>query len=332
MFSKDKNQAIGGEKGNDLGNRLSQDFIVHNMPSPLSSSALTNKTSSPSSGNHKKTGLIIISLGVLLVAGLVYGAYVLVIKPSLSPKTVQEKTTSEINSGLNTEGDELQTNLNVPAPETNSSSVAVIETPPATSTVIVDVATSTIISESMTDTDGDGLSDAEELLLGSNPENIDSDGDGNADLIELQNSYNPAGVGRLASSSNLVVYRNSSLKYSLLQPKSWVLKNLNGNETVLVSSEDENYFIQVIHQTNPENLAILDWYQAEFPDQAPGEAKSAADGSWQGVYNNDKTVFYLSDQAKKNIYVFSLGAVEGNTANYFRLFEMIIDNFKLNVK
>ena len=328
MNLKGKKQENIGENSEELSKRLNSDFIVHNMPSPLSSSSEANKTNSSAPQNHKKTGMIIIVGGVLLIVGLIYGAYVLIIKPSLSPSTNQEENT--INEPV---VNEEATLTPIQGLSTTSSSTIpeVIETPTSTiaTTTETDLATTTV-SSAVVDTDSDGLSDEEEKILGSDSNKIDSDGDGNADLIEVKNSYNPAGTGRLASSSSLATFTNPLLKYAILYPKDWVLKNLNGNETVLASSADENYFIQVIHQNNTNNLAILDWFQTEFPEQQPGEARSAANGSWSGVYNSDKSAFYLNDKAKANVYVFSIGAVEGNAANFANLFELVIDNFKLN--
>ncbi|HFI0101689.1 TPA: calcium-binding protein [Streptococcus suis] len=41
------------------------------------------------------------------------------------------------------------------------------------------------------DSDYDGLTDAQELALGTNPHSIDSDGDGHSDLDELQSGHSP---------------------------------------------------------------------------------------------------------------------------------------------
>ncbi|HEM9977150.1 TPA: calcium-binding protein [Streptococcus agalactiae] len=41
------------------------------------------------------------------------------------------------------------------------------------------------------DSDYDGLTDAQELALGTNPHSIDSDGDGQYDLEELQAGQSP---------------------------------------------------------------------------------------------------------------------------------------------
>lgn len=329
MNLKGKKQENIGENSEELSKRLNSDFIVHNMPSPLSSSSEANKGNSSAPQNHKKTGMIIIIGGVLLIVGLIYGAYVLIIKPSLSPSSNQVEETIENNEATTTNEATL-----TPIQESTTTAPTtvpeVIETPTSTMATTTGTDNTTTVSSAIIDTDSDGLSDEEEKILGSDPSKIDSDGDGNADLIEVKNSYNPAGTGRLASSTGLATFTNPLLKYAMLYPKDWVLKNLNGNETVLASSADENYFIQVIHQNNTNNLSILDWFQTEFPEQQPGEARSAANGSWSGVYNSDKSAFYLNDKSKANVYVFSVGAVEGNAANFANLFELVIDNFKLN--
>lgn len=41
------------------------------------------------------------------------------------------------------------------------------------------------------DSDQDGLTDVQELALGTNPQSVDTDGDGQADLEELQSGHSP---------------------------------------------------------------------------------------------------------------------------------------------
>jgi len=329
MNFKGKKQEKIGESNEELSKRLNSDFVVHNMPSPLSSSSETNKANFSAPQNHKKTGIIIIIGGILLIIGLIYGAYILIIKPSLNPSVNPEENLETVNEQASTTENTLTPNQELTVIPSSTLPGIEVSTSTVASTTELETPTSTI-SSMVVDSDSDGLSDEEEKLLGADSTKIDSDGDGNADLIEIKNNYNPAGTGRLASSSYLASFTNPLLKYSILYPKDWTLKNLNGNETVLTTSVDENYFIQVIHQNNTNNLSILDWFQTEFPEQQMGEARSAADGSWSGVYSEDKKAFYLNDQAKANIYVFSIGAVEGNSANFTNLFELIIDNFKPN--
>ncbi len=47
------------------------------------------------------------------------------------------------------------------------------------------------------DNDGDGLTNSQEELYGSDPQNYDTDGDGYSDGDEVKNGYNPAGDGTL---------------------------------------------------------------------------------------------------------------------------------------
>ncbi|MDO8617899.1 MAG: calcium-binding protein [Candidatus Uhrbacteria bacterium] len=47
-----------------------------------------------------------------------------------------------------------------------------------------------------TDSDQDGLTDEQELKLGTDPHNPDTDGDGYPDGEEVQKGYNPLGAGK----------------------------------------------------------------------------------------------------------------------------------------
>lgn len=49
------------------------------------------------------------------------------------------------------------------------------------------------------DKDKDGIEDAFEEYLGTNPENQDTDGDGYSDLTEIKNRYNPNSAGKYTS-------------------------------------------------------------------------------------------------------------------------------------
>lgn len=53
--------------------------------------------------------------------------------------------------------------------------------------------------DALLDSDNDGLSDQEEVLYGTDPQNPDSDGDGYNDGQEVSNGYNPLGEGELIS-------------------------------------------------------------------------------------------------------------------------------------
>lgn len=54
------------------------------------------------------------------------------------------------------------------------------------------------------DFDKDGLTDTEELKLGTNPYSADTDSDGHNDKEEIEKGYNPCGDGVMPSSDNLI--------------------------------------------------------------------------------------------------------------------------------
>jgi hypothetical protein len=52
-----------------------------------------------------------------------------------------------------------------------------------------------------TDTDADGLTDAMETAIGTNPNAVDTDADGHGDKLEVRTGYNPRGTGRSVTDS-----------------------------------------------------------------------------------------------------------------------------------
>lgn len=86
---------------------------------------------------------------------------------------------SYISGGLKTQ------TVNTPVvPQTPAVTPAAV-TPAATTTVVTQP-TSTAITESNKDSDGDGLTDAEEKTLGTDPNKADTDGDGLTDWAEVK--------------------------------------------------------------------------------------------------------------------------------------------------
>jgi hypothetical protein len=180
---------------------------------------------------------IFIPVAVLVLGGAAYAAY-----SYLVPKT---KTPTSFNDGVgNEQGSPTSpaavTPSTTPAPTTPTAPTTEVTPPPAvlntapgaaTGTSVLPIppeaATSTPTTSSATssaatslDSDGDGLTDVQEAVLGTNPNNSDTDGDGLTDYqevciygtnplkadtdgdsyldgAEVKNGYNPNGPGKL---------------------------------------------------------------------------------------------------------------------------------------
>lgn len=161
---------------------------------------------SPAPPEGPRTGfkrLLIIIVGVLVLGGVGWAGYV-------GWKSTRQA--AKIKPASKTE-------VTVPTP-TISAPVKVVPTP---SPVVPEIPTPVETPSAPVDTDGDGLTDAEEAELGTNAQNVDSDndalsdreevkvyksnplnsdtdGDSYLDGHEVKNNYSPTGPGKLLPS------------------------------------------------------------------------------------------------------------------------------------
>jgi len=164
----------------------------------------------------KLNKIIIILVVVLLVLALGAGAYYMI--------AVKGKIKTPINENINT-NQIINTNSNENTNEfdmTDSDSDGLTdeeETQYNTNALLADTDGDTLSdreevktyqTDPLTmDSDGDGLNDGEEVnIWNSNPVLVDSDNDSYPDGIEIQNGYNPNGPGKLATTTPGMVIDN----------------------------------------------------------------------------------------------------------------------------
>jgi len=179
------------------------------------------------------------------------------------------------------------------------------------------------------DGDMDGLSDFEEILLGSNLAVVDSDGDGYSDLDELKGQYNPTGLGKIEDSGNFIRYKNLTYKYSLLYPKSWMLKNVDGDDLVMFVL-DQGQFIQIITQQNTNGEFIDDWVRRTVSMDEIGANQIYSRGHWRGIKTNDGLTIYLNKAGTDIIFTVSYTLGASNVLNYENIFNLIIDSLEIS--
>lgn len=91
-----------------------------------------------------------------------------------------------------------------------------------------------IITSGEQDDDGDGLSNALEGALGTDPQNTDTDNDGYSDKTEVENNYNPLGAGKINIDPNFS--SNNSGKIFLQIEK-------NGEAWYIKPDDNKRYFL-----------------------------------------------------------------------------------------
>jgi len=179
------------------------------------------------------------------------------------------------------------------------------------------------------DQDGDGLTDKEEALLGTDLSKADSDGDNYNDLAETQSLYNPAGQGKMETSSAIKKYENSTYKYGILYPANWTLSNVGGDDSIVVQSND-NHFIQIIAQPNRKNQSIEDWYKEQFSVESVNDALKTEVNGLSGIKNDNGLIIYITDKNNGTIYTITYNLGENNVIEYKNIFEMIIKSFTIS--
>ena len=190
----------------------------------------------------KTTGLAIMigGIGFLIIisASLYYFFFrkpsvIITPEPLIAPSNQPDQTeqpAAEINtpeenlSALTATGTEMST-----LPTDNQAATSTV----ATSTAET-LPEETAVSFSFgSDSDNDGLTDIEEILLSTGTSTPDSDGDGYVDGAEILNLYDPAGAGKLAANSNIALYENKTFAYEIFYPATWQTSVNGGGDSLM---------------------------------------------------------------------------------------------------
>lgn len=176
------------------------------------------------------------------------------------------------------------------------------------------------------DTDSDGLTDAEEALFGTNAGATDSDGDGYSDLTEIQNGYDPAVPdARLADSIRL---RKQILgeMWEILLPAAWsvrldeVFPNSYKIDTGVLAS------LSVKFTPKPAEMVFADWLAANEPAITPaGLNNFTTRRGYAAAQTSDRLITFLFTEN----FVITLSYVPNGAATLD--FPLIYDFFVQNL-
>lgn len=239
---------------------------------------------------------IIALLIVTFVGGAGFGVWWFLIRVSSEP-TAPTALTDEASTSVPPRSETI---IETPPASSPEEVVANIPPPQPINTEEAEVPPSVATQPTEgVDTDGDGLSDAEEPLLGTNAALADSDGDGYADGAELQNGYDPSAARvALSSSSNMKNIELALGGQSILVPVSWTVEtDMNAGLTVIRTGSPAYFNVWVLSKPN---LSFEDWLATSEPTALPIMTRNGYKG-WQ-TSNRLKTYLDVNSTVIKVTY------------------------------
>lgn len=180
------------------------------------------------------------------------------------------------------------------------------------------------------DSDGDRLTDSEEILFSTSAQFPDSDLDGFDDGVEILRLYDPTqGRSALLKDSPLVrEYVNTSFGYAVMFPSSWSITSFDANqrETVFLSGTGETFEVLVlVNSFGTEDARV--WYSNQFQGSLPGDVSTIVINGLSGVMSSDGlNVYFVSGD---NVFVLTYSLENASSFEYFTTFGMFMNSFRV---
>lgn len=321
--SKTKKEELAEQKAQEekqikeINERIEKEIAIHSMPQKFKEEKI--KTS-----QTKKIGMLIMGGGIVFMLVVIFVLfYFLFILPNREvgePAPIAPPAT-EAPAPITPpvpEEPETEDPIEIPAPEEPEAEDP-IEIP-----VPEEPEEGPVKPIAMLDSDGDGLTDKEEALIGTDPFEFDTDRDGYNDLEELLNLYDLLGPGRLIENPNIESYSGEGI-YEVYYPGAWI-KSFYA-DFFMVSSID-NHFIQITSQANTDRQNLEEWYN-EFVSSEPISAdRKISFNNWSGIKSETGREVHLMDQDNNYIFVISYTPAFVDEPVYQNIYEMMLRSFK----
>ena len=357
LKNKDENKVGNAE----VQERVEREVIVHNMPSQKrtineivhkhhgaalsldteanygSSSELNSQINSKK--DFKVMGFLIIFVGLIFIALIIFLTYRFVISPAATPKeagvnieasqdtTAESKSDEEVETETATVEDS-ELDINQTASDLDLKTTEIIDEEEVISPDVMQEefqGQDAVNLSPLIDSDGDALYDEEEILLGTSIFLSDSDGDSYSDFSEIKNSYNPSGEGILTDSTFISIYRNFNYNFNFLYPNAWELKEVS--DKLMIFEDKDSSLVQLAIMDNVDKLSILSWYEATFPEDVLVYDKLISKPGYEGVVSKSGLDVYLTNEARTTIFVFSYIPASSGRLAFVNIFEMIYSSF-----
>ncbi len=182
------------------------------------------------------------------------------------------------------------------------------------------------------DMDGDGISDAAEIVFKSDPGNPDTDNDFYPDGHEIFYLYNPNGFEpvKLIESGVVKLFKSGNFNYELYYPESWAVGSVDGEgRQVLFSTlTGENIEVRVFDKEF--GLSPMNWFSANAPlsEQFSDYRDFSSRFAVAGKVRTDGLVYFFFTNDK--VYAIIYHVTNSDTVNYKSVIDIMARSFYIN--
>lgn len=179
------------------------------------------------------------------------------------------------------------------------------------------------------DADSDNVSDASEIVFGSDPGDPDTDGDKYPDGHELYYLYNPNGFEpkKLIDAGVVKLFKSGNFNYEFYYPESWAVGAVDteGKQVLFSTLTGENIearsFDKDLAQTP------LDWFSQNAPanEQFSDYRDFASRFGISGKARNDGLVYFFFTDTR--VYALIYHVTNSDTVNYKSVIEVMARSF-----
>ncbi|MFA6533930.1 MAG: thrombospondin type 3 repeat-containing protein [Patescibacteria group bacterium] len=244
-------------------------------------------------------------------------------EPVVAPAV--EEAPVAVNANINAEA-LPEVNANQPTTEVKP----IAEETPTTGGAITPVSSPvTVKLTSGPDADGDGLTDAEEAALGTNPNKPDTDADGYVDGQEVRSGFDPLLPNKTLSASKAVQnYASPIYHYNLFYPAAWKVRAMDetGAQLIIQPPAGKEFLEVIVIEGVSGGLGK--WYQT-YVSQSASQPAVAQLNSWQIIYSDDHLTAYLSQPDLKQVFIVNYNNAGQAELSWQTIFQLVINSFKL---
>lgn len=181
------------------------------------------------------------------------------------------------------------------------------------------------------DSDNDGLTDIEESIFKTNAGEKDTDKDGFLDGVEIQNLYNPLEPKKKLLDSDLIEEYQAD-EYKFLIPKNWLVKELKGqNGIIILPSDIEGEFFEILLLENKENLSLKQWYSNLSPYTKDSQIIkiNLKNIDADAIQTIDGLNVYISQNNYVYALIYNIGAKQ--EIAFPSIFKMFVNSFEIKI-